>query len=92
MARHRSGAGHREEAEKEIRWTLDAGERLADPVTIGYSLFEMYLLSDYETGIGYAERALAVVGCTPTPSTPATASNSTTATNGCPTWSASPSP
>jgi DNA-binding CsgD family transcriptional regulator len=54
-----------EEAEAEIRAALAEGERLGDPVTMGYALHELYMLSDYETGIGYVERALAVVGDIP---------------------------
>jgi DNA-binding CsgD family transcriptional regulator len=59
------GAGWRDEGEAEIRWALAEGERVGDPVTIGFALHELYLLSDYETGIGYVERALAVVGDIP---------------------------
>jgi DNA-binding CsgD family transcriptional regulator/tetratricopeptide (TPR) repeat protein len=60
-----AGGQQTADAEAEIRWSLAEGERLGDPVTIGYALHELYMINDYETGIGYVERALDVLGDIP---------------------------
>ncbi|HEU4421428.1 MAG TPA: LuxR C-terminal-related transcriptional regulator, partial [Pilimelia sp.] len=55
-------AGRREVAEAAARRALADGEALADRVTIGHALHTLHLLAGHQTGIGYADRALEVIG------------------------------
>jgi DNA-binding CsgD family transcriptional regulator/tetratricopeptide (TPR) repeat protein len=54
--------GRREEGEEEARRALAFGERIGDPRTVGHALQMLYMLSDYATGLTYADRALDVIG------------------------------
>jgi tetratricopeptide (TPR) repeat protein len=57
--------GHRDAGEDLARQTLAEGLRLADRITIGHSLHALYLLTGWETGLGYVDEALQVIGDSP---------------------------
>src|SRR5439155_723472 len=41
---------------------LDAGERLGDPVAVGYGLQSCFLMTDWASGLRHVDRALNVIG------------------------------
>ncbi|HEU4425160.1 MAG TPA: AAA family ATPase [Pilimelia sp.] len=57
-----SPTSRRAEGEAEAREAVAAGERIGDAVTLGHALQMLYMLSDYETGLEYVDRALDVIG------------------------------
>ena len=54
--------GRREEAESEAHRAVAKAEQLGDRQTVGHALQMIYMLSDYATGLTYAEQALDVIG------------------------------
>ncbi len=64
-ARVLAALGRRDEAEAEAAGAAADGQRLGDPLAAGHALQVLYLVSNFETGLRHAERALQVIGEAP---------------------------
>src|SRR5262249_53299131 len=64
-ARTLAALGRTRDAEVEASEAAADGERLGDRVSVGYAEQVLYLVSNFSTGLGHAERALATIGHAP---------------------------
>jgi DNA-binding CsgD family transcriptional regulator/tetratricopeptide (TPR) repeat protein len=60
-----AATGRSDEGGAEARRAVEEGERLGDPVAIGYGLQTRYLIEAWRPGLNHVERALQVIGQEP---------------------------
>jgi DNA-binding CsgD family transcriptional regulator/tetratricopeptide (TPR) repeat protein len=64
-ARALAALGRSDDAGAEASQAAADGERLGDPVAVGYGLQVLYLVSNFQTGLRHAEQALRAIGSAP---------------------------